>query len=132
MRVELINPFNRRKVTASVMVVNEKVQPISSCSLCQKLNLIQFNLDQFYSTVSAVECDDLKEQALKNIRKLDIDDSIKGILQEFPDVGEFEGKLTLQTESGTVPIQQPIRGVPFALEKQFKQEPEKMMRDNII
>ena len=137
MRVELINPVNRRKVTASVMVVNEKVQPILSCSLCQKLNLIRFNLDQFDSTVSAVECDDLKEQALKNIRKLDIDDSIKGILLEFPDVfeervGEFEGELTLQTEPGTVPTQQPIRGVPFALKKQFKQELEKMMRDNII
>ena len=130
MRVEIINPVNRRKVTASVMVLNEKVQPILSCSLCQKLNLIQFNLDQFDSTVSAVECDDLKEQALKNIRKLDIDDSIKGILLEFPDVfeervGEFEGELTLQTEPGTVPIQQPIRGVLFALEKQFKQELEK-------
>ena len=61
MRVELINPVNRRKVTASVMVVNETVQPILSCSLCQKLNLIRFNLDQFDSTVSAVECDDLKE-----------------------------------------------------------------------
>ena len=124
MRVELINRVNRRKVTASVMVVNEKVQPILSCSLFQKL-------DQFDSTVSAVECDDLKEQALKNIRKLDIDDSIKGILLEFPDVfeervGEFEGELTLQTEPGTVPIQQPIRGVPFALEKQFKQELEKI------
>ena len=62
MSVELINPVNRRKVTASVMVVNEKVQPILSCSLCQKLNLIRFNLDQFDSTVSAVECNDLKEQ----------------------------------------------------------------------
>ena len=77
------------------MAVNEKVQPILSCNLCQKLNLIRFNLDQFDSTVSAVECDDLKEQALKDIRKLDIDDSIKGILLEFPDVfeervGEFE------------------------------------------
>ena len=136
MRVELINPVNRRKVTASVMVVNEKVQPILSCSLCQKL-IIRFNLDQFDLTVSAVECDDLKEQALKDIRKLDIDDSIKGILLEFPDVfeervGEFEGKPAPQTEPGTVPIQQPIRGVPFALEKQFKQELEKMMRDNII
>ena len=70
------------------MVVNEKVQPILSCSLCQMLNLIRFNLDQFDSTVSAVESDDLKEQALKNIRKLDIDDSIKGILLEFPDVFE--------------------------------------------
>lgn len=130
MRVELINPVNRRKVTASVMVVNEKVQPILSCSLCQKLNLIRFNLDQFDSTVSAVECNVLKEQALKDIRKLDVDDSIKGILLEYPDVfeervGEFEGELTLQIEPGTVPIQQPIRGVPFALEKQFKQELEK-------
>ena len=62
MRVELINPVNRRKVTASVMVVNEKIQPILSCSLCQKLNLIRFNLNQFVPTVSAVECDDLKEQ----------------------------------------------------------------------
>ena len=35
MRVELINPVNRRKVTASIMVVNEKVQPILSCSICQ-------------------------------------------------------------------------------------------------
>ena len=115
----------------------KRSEPILSCSLCQKLNLIRFNLDQFDSTVSAVECDDLKEQALKDIRKLDIDDSIKGILLEFPDVfeervGEFEGELTLQTEPGTVPIQQPIRGVPFALEKQFKRELEKMMRDNII
>lgn len=132
MRVELINPVNRRKVTASVMVVNEKVQPILSCSLCQKLNLIRFNLDQFDSTVSAVECNVLKEQALIDIRKLDIDDSIKVILLEYPDVveervGEFEGELTLQIEPGTVPVQQPI-----ALEKQFKQELEKMTRDNII
>ena len=102
-----------------------------------KAKFIRFNLDQFVSTVSAVECDDLKEQALKDIRKLDIDDSIKGISLEFPDVfeervGEFEGEPTLQTEPGTVPIQQPIRGVPFAREKQFKQELEKMMRDNII
>ena len=54
MRVELINPVNRRKVTASVMVVNEKVLPILSCSLCQKLNFIRFNLEQFDSTIS--EC----------------------------------------------------------------------------
>ena len=40
MRVELINPVNKRKVIASVMVVNEKVQPILSCNLSQKLNLI--------------------------------------------------------------------------------------------
>ena len=124
-------------MTSLVLIVNEKVQPILSCTRCQKLNLIRFNLDQFDSTVSAVECDDLKEQVLKDIRKLDIDDSIKGILLEFLDVfqerfGEFEGELTLQTEPGTVPIQQPIRGVPFALEKQFKQELDKMMRDNII
>ena len=68
-RVELINPVNRRKVTASVMVVNEKVQPIFSCSFCQKLNLIRFNLDQFDSSISAVECDELKEQALKKHQK---------------------------------------------------------------
>ena len=77
------------------------------------------------------------EQALKDIRKLDIDDSIKEILLEFLDifkerVGEFEDELTLQTEPDAVPIQQPIRSVPFALEKQFKQELEKMMRDNLI
>ena len=55
------------------MVVNEKIQPILSCNLCQKLNLIWFNLDQFDLTVSAAECNELKEQALKDIRKLDID-----------------------------------------------------------
>ena len=84
------------------MVVNEKVQPILSCNLCQKVNLIRFNLHQFDSTVSATECNDLKEQTLKDIGKLDIDDSIKEILLEFPDVfeemvGKFEGDLTLQT-----------------------------------
>ena len=82
-----------------------------------------------------------QKQALKDTRKLDIDysfkDSIKEILLEFLDVfeervREFEGELTFQTEPDAVPIQQPIRGVPFALEKQFKQELEKMMRDNII
>ena len=31
MRLELINPVNKRKVMAPVMVVNEKVQPILSC-----------------------------------------------------------------------------------------------------
>ena len=102
MRLELIYPANKKKVIASAMVVNEKVQPILSCNLWQKLNLIRFNLDQFASTVSAAECNDLKEQALKNIRQLDIYDSIKKILLEFPDVceervGEFEGELTLQT-----------------------------------
>ena len=107
------------------MVVNEKVQPILSCNLCQKLNLIWFNLNQFDLTVSAAKCNDLKEQALKDIRKLDINDSIKEILLEFLDVfeeriGEFKGELILQT----VPIQQPIKSVPFALEKQFKQELE--------
>ena len=135
--VELINPVNKIKVIASVMIMNEKVQPILSCNLCQKLNLMQFNLDQFDSTVSAGEFNDLKEQTLKDIRKLDIDDSIKEILREFMDVfeeriGEFEGELTLQTEPDAVPIQQPIRSVPFALEKQFKQELEKRIRDNII
>ena len=100
LRVELINPVNKRKVIASVMVMNEKVQLILSCNLCQKLNLIWFNLDQFDLTVSAAECNDLKEQALKDIRKLDINCSIKEILLEFPDVfkerfGQFEGKLTL-------------------------------------
>ena len=119
------------------MIMNEKVQPILSCNLCQKLNLIRFNLDQFDLTVSAAECNDLKEQALKDIRKLEIDDSIKEILLEFPHVfeervDEFEGELTLQTEPDAVPIQRPIRSVPFALEKQFKKELEKMMRDNII
>ena len=131
MRLELINPVNKRKMIASIMV-----QPILSCRLYQKLNLIQYNRDQFDSTVSAAECIDLKEQALKDIRKLDIDDSIKEILLEFPDifeetVCEFEGELTLQTEPDAVPIKLPIRSVPFALEKQFKQEQEKMMRDNI-
>ena len=131
MRVELIYPANKRKVIASVMVVNEKVQSILSCNLCQKLNLIRFNLDQFDSIVSAVEYNDLKEQALK-----DIGDSIKEILLEYPDVfeekvGEFEGELTLQTESDAVPIQQHL-SVPFALEKQFKHELKKMMRDTII
>ena len=79
MRVEFINPVNKRKVITSFMVINEKVQLILSCNLCQKLNLIWFNLDQFDSTVSAVECNDLKEQALKDIRKLEIDDSNKEI-----------------------------------------------------
>ena len=118
------------------MVVNEKVQPFLICNFCQKLNLIQFNLVPFDSTVSAAECNDLKELALKDIRKLDIDDSIKEILLEFPDVfervGEFEGEFTLQTEPDAVPLQQPRRSVPFALEKQFKLELEKMMRDNMI
>ena len=64
---------------------------------------------------------------LKNLRKLDFDDSIKEILLEFPDdfkerVSEFEGELTLQTKPDAVPIQQPMRRAPFVLEKQFKQE----------
>ena len=85
---------------ASVVVVNEKVQPILSCNLCQKLYLIRFNVDQFDSTVSAAECNDIKEQALKDIRKLDSDDSIEEILLEFLNVfeeriGEFKGELTL-------------------------------------
>ena len=96
-KVELINPVNKRKVIASVMVMNEKVQPILNCNLCQKLNLIRFNLDWLDLTVSAAECNDLKEQALKDIRKLDIYDSIKEILLEFLDVfeeriGEFVGE----------------------------------------
>ena len=65
MKVDLINPVNKRSVIASVILGNEKVQPILSCNLCQKLNLIRFNLDQFDSTISAAECNDLKEQALK-------------------------------------------------------------------
>ena len=78
------------------MVMNEKVQLILSCNLCQKLNLIRFYHDRFELTVSAAECNDLKEQALKDIRKLDID-GFKEILLEFPDVfdesiGEFEGE----------------------------------------
>ena len=118
------------------MVVNEKVQPILSCNLCRKLNLIRFNLDQFESAASAAKNNDLKEQALKDIRKLDIDDSIKEILLEFLDIfeeslGEFEGKITLQIEPDAIPIQQPIRSVPFASEKQVKQELEKMMRCNV-
>ena len=130
MRVELIKPVNKRKIISSVMVVNGKVQPILNSNICQKVHLIRFSLKQFDSTISAAECNDLKEQALKDIRKLDIDDSIKEILLEFPDdfeerVGEFEGKLTLQTEPDAVPIQQPIRSVPFALEGQFKQELER-------
>ena len=137
MRLELINPVNKRKVIASLMVVNEKVEPILSCNLCQKLNLIGFNLDQFDLTISAAECNDLKEQALKDIRKSDINDSIKEILLKFPDdfeerVGEIEGELTFQTEPEAVPIQQPMRGVLFSLEKQLKQELEIMMRDSII
>ena len=78
------------------MVVNEKVQPIFSCNLYQKLNLIRFNLNQSDSIVSDAECNDFKEQTPKDFRKLDIDDSIKEILLEFLDVfeeriGEFEG-----------------------------------------
>ena len=92
------------------MFVNEKVLPILSCSLCQKLNIIRFNLDRFDSTVSAAECNDLKELALKDIRKLDINDSSKEILLEFLNVfeerfGEFGDALTLQTEPNVVPIQ---------------------------
>ena len=89
------------------------------------------------TTISAAECNDLKEQPLKDIRKLDINDSIKEILLKCLDVfeervSEFEGELTPQTEPDAVPIQQPIRSAPFALEKQFKQELEKIVRDNII
>ena len=69
-RVELINPVNKIKVIASVMVVNEKVQPILSCNLCQKLNLIWFSLDQFDSTVSAAECNDLKEHSSERHQKI--------------------------------------------------------------
>ena len=105
MRVELINPVKKRKVIVSVIVINEKVQPILSCSLCQKLNLIRFSIDQFDSTASAAECYDLKEQALKDLRKLDIKE-ILVFLDIFEErVDEFEGKLTLQTEPDAVPIQ---------------------------
>ena len=87
-----------------------------------------FNLDQFDLTVLMIECNHLKEQALKDI-KIDIYDSFKGILLEFPDVFEervceFEGKLTLETEPDSVPLQQSIRGVLFELEK--------MIRDDIL
>ena len=68
------------------MVVNEKVQPILSYNLYQKLNSIRFNLDQFESAASAAMTS--KNKALKDIRKLDIDDSIKEILVEFPNVFE--------------------------------------------
>ena len=34
MWVELINSDNKRKVITSLMIVNEKVQPILSCNLC--------------------------------------------------------------------------------------------------
>ena len=59
------------------------------------------------------------------------------ILLEFADVfeeriSEFEGELTLQTETDAAPIQQPIRSVQFTLEKQLKKELAKMMRKNII
>ena len=47
-------------------------------------------------------------------------------------VGKFEGELTLQIEPDAVPLQQPMRSVTFALEKQVKQELEKMTRDNMI
>ena len=105
MRVELINPVKKRKVIVSVIVINEKVQPILSCSLCQKLNLIRFSIDQFDSTVSAAECYDLKEQTLKDLRKLDIKEILE-FLDIFEErVDEFEGKLTLQTEPDVVPIQ---------------------------
>ena len=122
-------------MTTSVVVVNEKVQPILSCNLCQKLDLVQFNLDQFDLTISAAECNDLKEQALKDTRKLDIDDSIKEILLKCPDVfeervGEFETELTLQTKPDAVPIQKPIRSIPLTREKQFNQGLEMIMRDN--
>ena len=80
--------------------------------LCQKLNLIRFNLDQFDSTVLAEECNDLKEQTLNDIRKLEIDDSIKDILLEFPDifeerVGEFEGELTSKQSQTQFPYNNP-------------------------
>ena len=120
MRVELINLVNKRKLIISVIVVEWKGTTNFKLHFCQKLNLIRFNLDLFNSTVSAAECNDLKEQALKDIRKLDIDDSIKEILLEFPNVfkervDEFEGELTPQTEPDAVPLQQPIRSIPFAL-----------------
>ena len=58
------------------------------------------------------------------------------ILLEFLDVfeeriDEFEGELTLQIKPDAVLIEQPISGVPFAMERQFKQKLEKKMRDNI-
>ena len=65
MRVELINPVNKRKVRASFMIGNEKVKPILSSNLCHKLNLTRFNRDQFDSTVSAAECNDLKNKPWK-------------------------------------------------------------------
>ena len=46
----------------------------------------------------------LQRKVLKDIRKWDIDDSIKEILLDFPNVfevrvGEFEGKITLQNRA---------------------------------
>ena len=61
-RLELINPVNKRKVIDSVMVVNEKGQPILSCNPYQKLNAKLFNRNQFDSTISAAECNDLKNK----------------------------------------------------------------------
>ena len=111
------------------MVMNEKVQRILSCNRCQKIHLLRFNLSPFDSTVSAAECNDLKEQSLKDTRKLNTDDSIRDFTRIFEErVDELEGELTLSTESE----QRIIRSVPFALEKQFKQELKKVTRDDIV
>lgn len=46
-------------------------------------------------------------------------------------VGAFPGELQIEVD-GAIPTQQPIRNVPFAMEKQFKSELRKMVRDGII
>ena len=57
------------------------------------MRIQQFNLNQFDWTISTAECNDLKEQALKDIRKLDID-SIKETLLEF--LGVFVERVNLK------------------------------------
>ena len=75
----------------------------------------------------------LIEDAKRKISQLKINKTTKGVLYEFADVfeervGVFEGELDIEVEEDAVPVQQPIRSVPFAVEDAFKHELNRMRR----
>ena len=79
----------------------------------------------------------LMEDERKKILNLKINKVTKDILYEYADVfeerfGAFEGELNIEVEENSVPVQQPIRNVPFAVEESFKNELERMIHNDII
>lgn len=111
--------------------------PLLSCRFVQKAGLLKFCYDNFDHDRVFQVSSDLREEAEEKIRKSKVPNSTKEVLLEYADVfedrvGKFHGEMKLQVDPSLTPVRQPPRSVPLALEKSFKAELDKMVRDGII